>query len=145
MATAQQEKDAGILFDLLVEGEQTYITIRARTGWSRTKIIKTVQVLRDILGDGDEISVTCEPQGKCEPWLYALRAGEHIIDSSESAWLPNRFGDAERRLMTIRHVLDAAVQGLDGRTAIGRKARIYRMHLRRAEEEIALLSSDGSQ
>jgi len=137
------EDRADVLFDLLADSSHTYVTIREETGWSRKQILKAVQVLRDILAaNGDVISVVCDPQGPREPWLYRLQAGRDILDAERSGWILNRFTDAERRLKTIKHVLEVAVRGLDGRTVEGRKARIYDLHLRRAQEEIAMMS-DG--
>jgi hypothetical protein len=143
MAQSNEER-AEVLFDLLADSDQTYVTVQAATGWNRPQIMKAVQVLRDILAaNGDVISVTAEPQGKGQPWLYSLRAGNQITNAEESRWINNRIGDAERRLTTIKHVLEVAVRALDGRTAAGQKARIYHMHLKRAEEEVALLVTNG--
>lgn len=146
MPTPKQEERANVLFDLLAESDHTYVTIGDATGWTRGQIIKAVQVLRDILAaNGDVISVVSDPQGSREPWLYGLRAGIQITSAEESQWITNRFGDAERRLTTIKHVLEVAVQSLDGRSTEGKKARIYHMHLKRAEEEIALLTDNGDE
>jgi|SRR6516164_2233073 hypothetical protein len=144
--TPGQIQAATDLFELLVEGDQTYVTLNARMGWTRNQILKYVQVLRDVLAtDADTISVTCDPDpdDPLGPWVYTLRAGTGIVDPENTRWLVNRLGDAERRLVTIRHVVDIAAQTLDGRSNDGKKARIYALHLKRAEEEVAMLTSDG--
>jgi len=138
---------AGQLFDLLAEGDRTSADIMATTGWERSMFIKTVQVLRDILAaDGDVISVVADPDRRTnEPWTYRLAAGGAILDPEDSQWIINRLQDAERRIKTIKHVLQVAVNGLDGRSTEGRKARIYHMHINRAQEEIALLDGGSDQ
>ena len=139
--TGIRDERAGVLFDLLVEGDQTYLTIGEATGWDRHKVYAAVQRLRDVLADNEDvISVVAEPQGRGEPWVYRLAHGAQIVDAEHSQWIIGRFGDAERRLKTINHVLAAAVVALDGRSVEGRKARIYRLHLTRAEEEVAMLA-----
>jgi len=66
-----------------------------------------------------------------------------VVDVEQSRWLLNRVDDAERRIKTMRNVVTPAAIHLARRTTSGRKARIIEMHLRHAEEEIALVSSDG--
>lgn len=139
MATQRWEERATDLFNMLVEGDQTYETVCDALDWDRQWFYKAVQTLRDELAGGDSISVVCEPQGKGEPWLYSLRAGNVVIDAEDDFWLNNRFGDTERRILTIRHVIDTAVRATTGRTVLGKKARIYQLHLKRAEEEVAML------
>jgi hypothetical protein len=131
---------AAELFDLLSARDRTISEVRALTGWNSYQYGKAVQRLRDILAaDGDDINVVAEPQGHREGWLYGLRAGSAIVDASESQWVPNRMKDAERRLKTIKHVMQAAVSATDGRSVVGKKARIWALHLTRAEEEITLI------
>jgi len=144
--TPGQMEAANDLFDQLVEADQTYETLGVSMGWSRSQVIKYVQVLRDVLAaQADTISVTCDPDplDPLGPWIYTLRGGGGIVDPERSRWLINRLGDAERRLVTIRHVVDIAAKNLDGRTIEGKKARIYALHLKRAEEEVAMLNEDG--
>lgn len=143
MPTNKNEKRAEILFDLLSDGDQTYETVCERTGWTRKEFFKAAQTLRDILAaNGDVISVVAEPQGSREPWKYSLAAGTVIMDPEKSRWVINRLQDAERRLFTIGNVTEVASKALDGRTTDGRKARIYNLHIKRAQEEVALLTAD---
>jgi hypothetical protein len=67
------------------------------------------------------------------------------VDAEQSRWVINRLQDTERRVQTIAHVLEVAVNSLDGRTNEGKKARIYHLHIKRAQEEVALLSDAGAQ
>lgn len=135
--------DAGVMFDLLVEGDKTSAELIKITGWKYKKFLKAIQALRDILAANDDvISVTAEPQGGSNPWLYSLKAGKAIVDPEQSRWVLNRLQDAERRIETIEHVLDVAVNSLDGRTVAGKKARIYRLHIKRAREEVALMGGE---
>jgi hypothetical protein len=138
------EKRAEELFDLLTGGDLTSAEIVDKTGWRYSQFLKAVQTLRDILAaNGDVISVTAEPQGSRETWLYSLRAGKQIVDAEQSRWVINRLQDAERRVETIAHVLEVAVNSLDGRTTEGRKARVYHLHIKRAQEEVALLGEQA--
>lgn len=136
------------LLQRLREGDADRPTICAELGWSRVDLRTAVQALRDELADqGMEHSVVAEPHGHKQPWLYGLRSGNEIIgatstDGTDSRWVPNRLDDAERRLKTIKNVLKVAVKATDGRTLLGRKARIYALHLSRAEEEVALAVAD---
>lgn len=140
---SKNKERAEELFTLLADGDMTSAEVTDATEWSYAQFMKTVQVLRDMLAtNGDVISVTAEPNGHREPWLYSLKGGDQIVNEETSRWVPNRVEDAERRLKTIKHVMAAAVVGSDGRSTIGRKARIYHLHLKRAEEEIAMLA-DG--
>ncbi len=134
------DKRAEVLFDILAEGDCTSADILDRTSWSYSQFMEAVQRLRDICAaSGDVISVTAEPRGSREAWMYSLKAGKAIVDAEQSRWIINRLGDAERRVETMQHVLDVAVNSLDGRTLAGRKARIYHLHVKRAQEEVALL------
>jgi len=143
MARQTSAQRAEQLFDLLTDGDLTSAQIIDKTGWSYSQFLKAVQSLRDILAaNGDVISVVAEPQGGREPWLYALRAGKTIINAEDSRWVINRLGDAQRRVTTILHVLQVAKETLDGRTIEGKKARIYHLHITRAQEEIAMLADD---
>lgn len=131
------------LFSLLAADDMNRDEICADRGWTHGQLRAAVQKLRDILAaDGDTINVVCEPDGWRQPWQYRLRAGGDILDAEESRWMTNRLGDTERRITTIGHVLDAAVNATDGRTIEGRKARIYQLHISRAIEEIALGGDD---
>lgn len=141
---AAAEKRAEVLFDLLSERDLTSAEITDRTGWNYPQFMTAVQALRDILAaNGDVISVLAEPQGSRGPWRYSLQAGTTIVDAEKSQWVVNRLKDAERRVKTITHVLEVAVNSLDGRTVEGKKARIYHLHINRAQEEIALLDGAG--
>ncbi|MPZ14297.1 MAG: hypothetical protein GEU73_07710 [Chloroflexi bacterium] len=130
------------LFTLLADGDRDRDEICADRGWDYSQMRQAVQQLRDMLAaDGDVINVVAEPNGWQQPWMYGLRDGGAILDPEQSRWMTNRLGDTERRIKTISHVLDAAVNATDGRTVEGRKARIYELHLRRAAEEVALMDS----
>lgn len=134
---------AAVLYDLLADRPRTQSEVVALTGWTVRRFSSAVQRLRDILAaSGDTINVPAEPQGQREEWVYALTDGAGIIDAERSQWAPNRMKDAERRLKTIKHVFSAAVEATDGRTVEGRKARIYQLHLARAEEEIRILNGE---
>lgn len=135
------DKRAEVLFDLLSDRDRTSADILTTTGWSYSQFMAAVQRLRDILAaDGDVISVLAEPTTR-GPWTYHLAAGATIIDAERSQWVINRLQDTERRVKTIKHVLEVAVNALDGRTTAGKKARIYHLHINRAQEEVALLDS----
>lgn len=136
------ERRAEQLYDLLSNGDKDSRSIIDETGWAHYQFLKAVQKLRDILAaNGDVISVVAEPNGPRQPWLYGLRAGQSIVDAERSRWAPNRLQDAERRIMTIGHVLEVAVNATDGRTVEGKKARIYHLHIKRAQEEVALIGA----
>jgi hypothetical protein len=142
---AALERRTEQLYDLLSDGDLTSDRLISKLDCSYACFMKTVQNLRDILAaNGDVISVVAEPQGWGTPWLYGLRAGKQIVNAADSRWIPNRFQDAERRIKTIAHVLDVAAGSLDGRTIDAKKARIYRLHINRALEEVQMLAGDGA-
>jgi len=140
------EKYAEELYDLLTNGDATSHEIMDKLGWSYSQFQAATQKLRDLLAaDGDVISVVADSQGRSGPWLFGLRGGGAIVDAEQSRWVPNRLADAERRIKTISHVLEVAVNALDGRTTEGKKARIYHLHITRAQEEVALMSTDSGE
>lgn len=145
MAKVQiDDQRAGELYDLLANGGLTSHQIIDKMSWSYSQFMSAVQKLRDILAaNGDIISVVAEPQAAREPWLYSLQAGKVILDTEKSQWLPNRLQDTERRIKTIQHVLEVAVNSLDGRTTEGKKARIYHLHIKRAQEEVVMLDESS--
>ena len=80
--TPGQMEAANDLFDQLVEADQTYETLGVSMGWSRSQVIKYVQVLRDVLAaQADTISVTCDPDplDPLGPWIYTLRGGGGVM------------------------------------------------------------------
>ena len=130
------------LYALLVQGPLDTTEIQSQTDWSKAKIYKAVQVLRDMLAEiGETSSVTAKPQGRGLPWVYKLEYGEGIADGE---WLKNRVGYAERFILTIGNVFESAVNALAVDTMEGTKARIIHLHLKRAKEELALTSVNGA-
>lgn len=108
--------------------------------WDGFKFHQAVQWLRDNLATGDTISVIAEPQGHRRPWRYRLVGGTQVIDGEADQWVRNRWGDIDRRLKTLMSVLAVAVRATDGRSTLGRKARVLQMHLTRAWEDIQLVN-----
>jgi hypothetical protein len=140
---SKHDERAEVLFDLLADGDHTYESIGEKTGWSRNQILKAVQRLRDILAvNGDVISVVCEPQGQYEPYAYRLKGGKEILDAEKTRWAINRTKDLDRRGRTFENVLAVAVKATDGRTLVGKKARIWHLHIKRAREEVALMEPE---
>lgn len=140
MTESAKQDRAYELFDLLVDGPQTYETACAAMRCTRAQFNQAVQFLRDdCAATNGAFTVTCDPQGYAEPWLYTLRHGAEVNDPESTGWVINRLGDAERRLMTISHVLAVAARVLPGRSIEARKARIFKLHIERAQEEVAML------
>lgn len=120
-------------------GDLDSAQLESMNGWSRAQRIVAVRRLRDNLATtGAGMTVVCEPNGHQLPWLYRLVSLD-AVKADRSRWLPNRIQDVERRLKTILHVVDAVVDGTDGRTLLGKKARIFQLHIRRAFEDIGLI------
>lgn len=143
MATAKEIERAEELFELLSDGDLDRDEIIAATEWSRVQFYKAVQTLRDILsGNNDTISVTAEPQGHLECWIYGLKGAGTILEPENSEWISNRIRDLDRRIPTILAVVNAAVNGSDGRGKLGKKARAYRKHLTRAIEDISEIDNE---
>src|SRR5262245_17849949 len=145
--TQRELNRAEELYDMLADAPDGMLSseIEATAGWTLNERLKAAQTLRDWLAmEDDTITLTCDPDPYIPlgPWRYRLIGGNGVIDPEQSRWMINRLGDMERRLATIKHVIDVAAKTLDGRSIEGRKARIYRMHIGRAEEEIAMLN-DG--
>lgn len=123
-----------VLFDLLA-GSPDGLTagdIKAGLGCTKRLAENAIHDLRIVLGDSDTINVTCDPQGIRESWLYRL-VGD--IDGSRR-WIANRLGDTETRLRTMQALAASLVNGSDGRTLDGRRARIIEKALRRLIEDL---------
>lgn len=136
------DKKAGILFDLLADRDMSTTDILTKTGWDNSTLSAAVQRLRDTLRDGD-ITVPCDPQGSREPWLYQLMSGKYVVDEESTGWVPNRVKDTERRIRTMTSVLQTAVNATDGRSTLGRKAKVMLRHLERVIEDLAFLDENG--
>jgi hypothetical protein len=101
---------------------------------------KVLQGLRDLLGGGDTINVVCEPiPGKPKGrWRYTL------VGNPEGArwWSTNRITDTERRLLTIHDIAASMVAATDGRTIVGRKARVIQLWLGRCIEDLQRIGEE---
>lgn len=134
---------AGDLFDLLAASPNgvTVDDIKAALECDHPTANQTIRDLRLTLGDTDEVFVTCHPQGQGERWLYRLAAGTRVIDpdTPEGRWIENRIRDTKARLQTMHASMRVAARSTDGRTALGREARVLETGLRHMQESLALL------
>lgn len=136
----------GEILDCLVaapEGIDIYsIAAKIQVPLPRTK--KGMRELRLILGENDRIFVTCEPNGKQQPWLYKLVGGGSMVNPEEHLfWISNRVGDSESRIHTMRMSMQAAATDLDHRTVLGKKAITIERHLRHLEEDLQAINLGG--
>jgi hypothetical protein len=97
----------------------TYEEVERDLGWERVRFFGVVRELRLILGDDDEITLPCEPQGPREPWLYRLVGNYDDV----RPWVVNRLGDMEARIETLSAVAHTCARVTDARSIEGRKAR----------------------
>lgn len=98
---------------------------------SYTQAKNLIRELRLMFGE-DDINLVCDPQGQRQRWQYRLVAGYE----GQERWHSNRIEDSRRRLETMHAVMTSAVNGTDGRTLAGKKARIMEMALRHLEENL---------
>lgn len=138
---------AGQLYDLLVQYPEglTGPDVQDILDWDANQFGAAVQALRDIFSDdGDSITVVCEPQGQREPWLYILVDGAATTNEDDSRWVGIMLNHIERRLKTMRNVLATGIKATRATSIIGRKVRIYHLHITRAQDEVRLLhNTDG--
>jgi hypothetical protein len=127
------ESQVDLLFDLAASRPDgfTYKDVNEVLGWDRPYFIKVARYLRLAFAE-DKINLVCNPQGKNEPWLYELVG---TLDDSR-AWTTNRLLDAETRLHTVWSVAKSIVEGTDGRSREGRRARIIARACQRANEDL---------
>lgn len=138
MASALFNERVNELFDYLVLNPGvTQEEMAAALNVPTSVIRNTIRLLRRVCGEDDTVNLVCEPNGPVnEAWVYTLVG---TMDNSEW-WLRNRFHDLEARLETAGSVLAAIERGLDGRSAEGRRARIWHRALERAREDIEELA-----
>ena len=92
------------LFDLAVRHPQgfTRVDVESELGWDNTRLSQVARTLRETLRN-DTITLTCDPQGQREPWLYRLVG----TPADASKWVKNRLKDTETRLATMKHVAES--------------------------------------
>lgn len=96
-----------------------------------------MRALRRILGD-DEFTLVCISQSQHERWRYSLVG--NADDAASRFWQANRIGDVEARLETIQHVTGSISHGTDGRTTVGRKARMIASTVTHLRETLAVIA-----
>lgn len=142
--TPMQATRARVLKGLLETREMTSAEVIQKTGWRHWQFIKAAQSLRDLLAEeGSTITLVADPHGYRGPWLYRLIDGAGVVDPDTTIWFGNRVDDMERRIKTVKAVLDPSVRVLDGRSVRGKKARIYQLHITRALEEVGFVDGDN--
>ena len=106
----------------------TYQDVQRDLGWPRREFFKMVHRLRRIYRE----ALICTPQGQHEPYLYQLVTT--YLDAEP--WGVNRTLDCKERLRTINSILSAVVPASDGRTKIGKQARVMRRTITRLLEDL---------
>lgn len=93
-----------------------------------------IKDLRDLLGDTDEIWLTCNPDPIYPggQWKYEL-VGKF---EDMRQWHINRLNDTETRLRTQQGSYEVSVRVTDGRTTEGKKARAIAKGVRRMIEDL---------
>lgn len=136
---------AGELYDLLANHAEgmTGPDIQDALDWDANKFATAVQALRDVFSqEGDSITLVAEPQGSREPWLYILIDGSAITDEEKSRWTSIMVNHIERRILTMRNALATGKKATRANSTIGKKVRIYHLHIERALEEVRLLGNE---
>jgi phosphoribosylformylglycinamidine (FGAM) synthase-like amidotransferase family enzyme len=118
---SQLERDTETLYDYAVArpGGFTYADVYKDLQWERSRLIRTARQVRLLFHD-DTVNLICDPQGFRQPWLYRL-VGNY---DDARPWSANRAGDLEARLITMLAVAETTVHTTDGRTALGKRARL---------------------
>lgn len=90
--------------------------------------------------EDDTINLVCDPAGDGGRWIYRL------VGTFKEAkpWIKNRLDDTESRLVTINSVATSSVNGSDGRTLEGRRARLIEKTTRRLIEDLVELKDHES-
>ena len=139
----------GRLFDLLAATPDgvTVDQIKAHLECDHPAANQAIRDLRLALGESDELTVPCYPQGQGERWLYVLAHGTLVVDDDEpeGQWIANRLGDAKARIETMAAVANAAVRDTDGRTPLGREARVLAKALGRLREDLAEIRAETNR
>lgn len=128
------------LFDYLADRPDgvTKDDMMADLGWSFDNVTEGIRSLRLILA-GDTLTLTCDPNGANERWLYKLVA---TLDAAQP-WVVNRVTDQESRVETMVAVMAPIVKATDGRTLPGKKARMIHRSQSRLLEDLRLLAEDA--
>ena len=141
-----RETRMGRLFDLLAASPDgvTVDEIMAVLECDHPTANRAIRDLRLAFGESGEITLPCYPQGQGERWLYVLAHGDLVIDDDapEGEWIENRIGDAKARLQTMEAVAKTAVRSTDGRSPLGREARVLAKALGRLREDLAEIRAD---
>lgn len=131
---------AGELHDFAADRIETgfvYEDVRAEFGWDYWDFMSAVRRVRRIYAD-DEWTLICDPQGQNERWRYRWARGYE----EAKVWLANRTGDGDSRLHTMLDVAQSAMNGEDGRSIPGRKARKRVKAFSRLIEDLAELEEE---
>lgn len=133
-------EQVGRLFDYAVDHPDgfTNLDILADLGWSRSAFVGIVRQFRSVFST-DDVTLPCDPDpaNPGGPWVYKL-SGDTI------AWHTNRLLDTETRLETIHNVALSAMHALDGRTSLGKRARLIERVVRHLQEDLAEIRRDGT-
>jgi hypothetical protein len=139
----EQRRDQA--FDVLTSDDANGLTIDELAdaiGCNDRQTRIAIHDLRLLLGDIDNVWITCDPSGWRQQWRYrVVRAGD-MIDNEETGWVPNRLMDAESRLVTIRSACAAATTATTPQSADGRKARMMLRSVNRLLEDLSDLGPD---
>ena len=131
-------EDVGRLFDYLVAHSSglTYVDAASRFGWSRRYFLEMARQLR-LMFAGDDVVLVCErnPDAKRGPWIYSLSDDIRL-------WIADRVQQLDSQSQTMEAVARSAVKATDGRTLLGKLARVYARQLRHLNEVIAALRDE---
>ena len=134
------DDNAGLLFDYAVVHPQGFTNEQAMLDldWPLGTFKRAARRLRLTLA-GDSINLVCDSKGQRERWLYRL-VGDF---ASARGWSANRLRDLEARLETVQAVALAIVNGTDGRSVEGRKAKLVAAVVGALREQLAAMSDQG--
>lgn len=92
---------------------------------------RAVRALRKILAD-DDINLICKGQGFGQPSRFEL-VGDLL---RAGPWVSGRLRSLESQLETVLNVSTSLMNGSDGRTIEGKKARLINRHVGRLVEDL---------
>lgn len=128
-------EDVGRLFDYLVEHTEgvTYREAAEAWGWTRRHFLEVVLFFRRLFAN-DPSALVCnrDPDHLRGPWIYC-------ISQDTREWHAARMAHVETEIETMRDVASSATKVLDGRTLMGKRAKLMHRSFVRLLEDLSEL------
>jgi len=133
--SSRLDEDAGRLLDYLIDHEEglTYEDANTVWGWRKRYFQMVVQYYRMLFANDPRPLISDKnPEDKRGPWIFKL-------SHDPRAWEAHRTIAIESQIETVEYIARSALKGLDGRTVLGKRERIFHRYFSRLVEDIAEL------